>query len=63
SNFYRKYDDEGAVLGLWSARGWPISNAYWSSTVAGSYYFIVHLRSASGGPTFNGYASCVSKNP
>ncbi|WP_082040420.1 Ig-like domain-containing protein [Vibrio hyugaensis] len=64
--FYQKYEDEGAEYGLWSARGWPVYYNYWASTLGGSGYSSVVLRSGYVGtfsPSSERFASCASKNP
>jgi hypothetical protein len=50
---------------MFSARGWPTVNYYWSSTPDGSDYYNVNLLIGNvslGTPPTTGYASCVS-NP
>ncbi len=66
--FYQKYEDEGAEVGLWSARGWPTTGfGYWSSEFDYvNFYYTVFLDtggSNSYGARSDMYSSCVSKNP
>ncbi len=65
SNFVQKY--EGAIQGLWTARGWPTDHTYWSSTVYGSiYYYSVSLYGGGLGvlsSPVDRYASCVLEHP
>ncbi|EGR5448613.1 DUF1566 domain-containing protein, partial [Vibrio cholerae] len=50
---------------MFTARGWPVSNYYWSATSAGSVYYFVALNDGTVRSDFlsqTTYASCVS-NP
>ncbi|WP_447040732.1 Lcl domain-containing protein [Vibrio parahaemolyticus] len=54
------YDTYG---NMFTVRGWPTRNSYWSATPAGSYYYYVYLHLGnvySGNPSLTFYASCVS---
>ncbi|HHY0333557.1 TPA: DUF1566 domain-containing protein, partial [Vibrio cholerae] len=56
------YDASG---NMFTARGWPTSNNYWSATPDGSSYYSVALYDGyvySSYPSYTDYASCVS-NP
>nr|AKN38172.1 hypothetical protein [Vibrio splendidus] len=56
------YDASG---NMFTARGWPTDDIYWSATPAGSLYYYVSLyggRVDSNLPSYTAYASCVS-NP
>jgi len=55
----------GASGNMFTARGWPTGDYYWSATPDGSYYYDVNLTLGyvySSYPSYTSYASCVS-NP
>ncbi|HHY0467819.1 TPA: DUF1566 domain-containing protein, partial [Vibrio parahaemolyticus] len=64
SGLYDNYSSSDK--GLFSARGWPATHTYWSSTPSWNKYYNVSLRSNNANafaPVVAYYASCVSERP